>query len=364
MADPRSERPEDVTAPPRAPSGRVLVMGCGGIGGTVAAHLAELGVDVTAVSRNQAIVDAVAAGGFRLVGEAGERTVPGRVVPEVPDGPFDYVLLATQPTDVEDAARQALPALAADGHFVCFQNGLCEARVAAVAGSPDRVIGGIVAWGGSMLEPGLFDKTSAGGFVLGGIGETDPLAVAHLAAMLECIGPVDTSDNLAGARWSKLAINCAISSLGTLNGSTLGRALRSRTVRRLALEIMTEAVRVARAEGVKLQKVSGTLDLEWIALTDADKAQEIGSISLTAKHTLLLAVGMRYRRLRSSMLRAIERGRPPAVDFLNGEVVDRGRRYDVPTPVNTEVVHQVWRVARGEAKPGAALLRGIYATTR
>lgn len=344
--------------------GRVLVMGCGGIGGTVAAHLAELGVDVCAVSRNAAVVDAVATHGFRLVGDSGRRAIPGRVVPEVPDGPFDYVLLATQPPDVESAARQAAPALAADGHMVCFQNGLCEERVADVLGDRRRVIGGIVAWGGSMIEPGVFDRTSAGGFVLGGIADADPAAVRRLAALLECVGPVDVSDNLAGARWSKLAINCAISSLGTLNGSTLGKTMRSRMARRLALEIMTEVVRVAQRAGVTLQKVSGTLDLEWIALTEADLDTDIGSLSLTAKHTLLLAVGMRYRRLRSSMLRAIERGRAPAVDFLNGEIVERGGRYEVPVPVNTAVVQQVWRLARGEVQPGPQLIRALYAATR
>ena len=36
------------------------------------------------------------------------------------------------------------------------------------------------------------------------------------------------------------------------------------------------------------------------------------------------AVGLRYRRMRSSMLAAIERKRTPAIDFLNGEVVIRG----------------------------------------
>ena len=44
-------------------SPRVLVVGAGGIGGIVAAHLAEAEVDVTAVSTNAAIRDAVAAGG-------------------------------------------------------------------------------------------------------------------------------------------------------------------------------------------------------------------------------------------------------------------------------------------------------------
>jgi 2-dehydropantoate 2-reductase len=94
---------------------------------------------------------------------------------------------------------------------------------------------------------------------------------------------------------------------------------------------MTEAVRVARAEQIRLEKVGGTFDLDWISLTESEAAAS-GSPSLVAKHGLLLAVGARYRRLRSSMLSAIERGRPPAVDFLNGEVIERARRHSIDVP--------------------------------
>ena len=110
-----------------------------------------------------------------------------------------------------------------------------------------------------------------------------------------------------------------------------------------------EVVAVARAEDVTLEKVSGTLDLEWISLSAADKIAA-GSVSLTAKHALLLAVGLRYRRLRSSMLAAIERGRTPAIDFLNGEVVTRGKKHGIPTPFNDKIVDIVWQIAKGAAK--------------
>jgi len=131
--------------------------------------------------------------------------------------------------------------------------------------------------------------------------------------------------------------------------------VRVRRYRRLALEAMTECVEVARAEAVKLEKVAGTLDLEWIALTEADKTSR-GSASLTAKHALLFAVGLRYRRMRSSMLAAIERGRTPAIDFLNGEVVTRGAKHGVATPVNDRIVAAVWAIAKGETKSSRAML--------
>ncbi len=336
---------------------RFLVMGCGGVGGITAAHLTEAGQDVTAVTTNPAILEAVKTHGFRLRGDGGDLVVRGEVVMTPPERAYDFVLLATQPPDVERAARAALPALAPDGLMVCFQNGLCEARVAAITG-PDRVLGGVVAWGAAMPEPGLYDRTAPGGFTLGRLDGGTSSRMEELARALEVIGPVEVTQNLQGKRWSKLAINCAISSLGTLAGDRLGSLLQHRFVRRLALEIMTEAVLVARHEGVRLEKVSGTFDLSWIALTDEER-ESSGSPSLVAKHAMLLAVGLRYRRMKSSMLAAILRGRTPAVDYLNGEVVDRAKTHGLRAPFNTLAREMVWDIANRKRTPSFELLREL-----
>ncbi|GAC1352063.1 MAG: 2-dehydropantoate 2-reductase [Polyangiales bacterium] len=340
---------------------RFLVMGCGGIGGIVAAHLIETGHDVTAVTTNKAILSAVRAHGFQVRKGGITRSVPGRIELEVPQGPFDFVLLSTQPPQVEQAARDAVQAVGPNGAMVCFQNGLCEERVARIAGT-ERTLGGIVAWGASMLEPGVYHRTAQGGFTLGRIDGLSDLRLESLATALQPIGPVDLTANLAGKRWSKLAINCAISALGTVGGNRLGVLMRSRMVRRLALELMTETVAVARKELVRLEKVSGTIDLDWVALTD-EELRVSGSPTLLAKHALLLGVGFRYRRMRSSMLSAIERGRTPAVDFLNGEVVDRARIHQVSVPVNDRIRTMVWEIARKEKAPSRALIRELFHAT-
>ena len=182
----------------------------------------------------------------------------------------------------------------------------------------------------------------------------------ELARALEVVGPVELTTNLQGKRWSKLAINCAISALGTIAGDRLGSLLQHRFVRRLALEIMTEAVVVARREGVRLEKVSGTLDLSWIALNEDERdPQAPGSPSLVAKHAMLLAVGLRYRRMRSSMLAAIERGRTPAVAYLNGEIVERARAHGLRAPFNALAQEMVWDIAKGKRTPSFELLREL-----
>ncbi len=343
---------------------RILSMGCGGIGGILAAKLIECDHDLLAVTHNPAIANAINARGFILRDEHGQQTVAGHTTPTIPAtaGQFDFIFLVTQPPQVEEAARAALPYLAPDGAMVCFQNGLCEQRIAAIAGA-HRTIGAIVAWGGSMLEPGVYERTSEGGFVIGRLeGAQDP-RLDVLRTVLEPAGSVDVTANLRGARWSKLAINCAISALGTIGGDRLGALIRYRFVRRLALEVMTEAVAVARARGVRLEKIAGTVDPDWVALTESERAVS-GSATLLAKHALLLAVGAKFRRLRSSMLIAIERGREPAVDFLNGEVVWRGQRLSIPTPLNARIVETIHKIAAGRLRSGVPLLRHLYAETR
>lgn len=343
---------------------RFLVVGCGGIGGLVAAHLFAHDHDVTVLTTNTQIASAINANGFRVVGDDRVNFARGKAVTalDAATKPFDYILLATQPPQVEEAARGVTSFLAPEGAMVTFQNGLCEARIAEIVGK-NRVLGGVVAWGASMHDPGVYERTSPGGFVLGRMDGARDERLEPLAFALGSIGETIVSSNLAGARWSKLAINCAITSLGALGGERLGVLMRHRFVRRLALEIMTEVVLASRAEGVRLEKVSGTLDLDWIALTDAER-NAVGSTGLFAKHAILLAVGTRFRKMRSSMLAAIERGRPPAVDFLNGEITRRGQIYGFATPINAAIQAEVHAVAAKRKTPSLELCRALYDNTR
>ena len=334
---------------------RVLVVGLGGIGGTVAAGLAGTDIEVLGISRNPAVLSALRAHGYRRIGVLGDSSVPALAQAEVPaEGTFDYVMLATQPPQMCAAARAVAPLLAPTGKLVAFQNGLPERHLAPIVGS-ERIASCVVGWGASMPEPGVFEQTSRGRFTLGDEPDLDALAT-----LLEPIAPVARSSNLVGARWSKLAFNCAISTLGTIGGDTLGALIRHTFVRRLALEIFTEVGEVTRAEGITLARLAG-LDLGWIALTEANQR---ASLSLVAKHAILLGVGARYRRLRSSMLAAIERGGEPAVDYLNGEVVALGEKHGVPTPVNAAAQALVHRIHRGEQASSVETLQALYRGTR
>lgn len=341
----------------------ILIQGVGGIGGITAARLVAAGVQVTPVTGNPTIAEALNRHGYRIR-EADQVTAIPLNRPAsatVPDGggPYDVVFLATQSTALEDAIRASQDQLAPDGVMVCFQNGLPEERAAALLGA-ERVLGCVVGWGASMVEPGVYVKTSSGGFQLGRLPAGRDEAVTRVEKLLEHVTPVRVTPNLPGVRWSKLAINSAITTLGAVGGDRLGALMKYRFVRRLALEIFSEVVAVAQAEAVQLEKVNGTFDLEKLALTGEERAKALGSPSLFWKHSVLLGIGMKYRRMRSSMLYALERGRKPEVAFLNGEVVRRALEHGIQTPVNSRLIELVGEIAAGHRRSSLAALHDVY----
>ena len=350
-----------------ATSARVLLVGSGGVGSVVGALLTRAGCDLTVVTGNPEIRAAIDQHGLRVREIDGSEWSARPARPAVEQlselhgaAPYDLCLLATKTTSLDGVLPQVQPVLGAQGSVICMQNGLPEDRAAAILGA-ERVIGCVVSWGATLLGPGYSVRTSKGGFQLGRLQPrraADP-ALALAAAVLGEVLPTRIIDDLAGVRWCKLAINCATSTLGAAGGDTLGRLMRRRVVRHLALSLWGELCAVAQAAGVKLAPVMGGVDIRSLALTEADRRQRVGSLGLLAKHTLLWLMGLRYRRMRSSMAVAIERGRTPEIDYLNGEIVRRGAALGIGTPINAALVALIHDIVAKRQQPGLQTLQAL-----
>jgi 2-dehydropantoate 2-reductase len=115
---------------------------------------------------------------------------------------------------------------------------------------------------------------------------------------------------------------------------------------------------VAEAHGLTLEPVGGTLYLPRLYLPPARRAGGFG-LDLIVKHGIMLIVGLRFRRIKSSMLQSLERGRRAEIDFMNGYVVERGREKGVPTPVNAALTDMVREIEAGTRTMTPDNLRGI-----
>lgn len=341
---------------------RIAVLGCGAVGGVIAARLTRAGYDITPIVKNPNIETALQREGFRLAELDGpaETISPCQApiaTPQQATAPFDLVISATPAIALETSLRDVLPTLAPDGIVVTCQNGLAEERAIAIAG--ERIIGCVVGWGAAMDQPGRYRRTSKGRLQIGGTSASCP-SPERIAEVLRAVSEVEVVDDLRGVRWSKLAINCVTSPFGAIGGEALGRLLRYASVRRLALEVFAEVAQIARLEGIEMQPVAGTLAIDKVAMKPRERSARF-ALSLLLKHAALLAVGFKFRRMRSSMLYAIERGRPIEIDYLNGEIVRRGIQRGCSTPINEGIVEAVRQIEQKGRPSSPHTLRTLSA---
>lgn len=326
---------------------RILIEGLGGVGGVMAARLIAAGYNPVLVTGNAEIAAAVNQNGIKAKTTTEEFQVLSRAVVSLEDldepEPFGVAFLVMKANPVVEAARRTLPLLRGDqGYVVTFQNGVVEDAVAAAVGAR-RVVSGIIGWGATMHAPGVYEQTSGGQIHIGELDGRISDRVKELEAVLETVCPVVISKNIRGALWSKMAINCMITTMGALTGQLLGEMLEDRRVRRAFLAIYREVLDTAQAAGIKVERIAANPRLLYLR-------PGAGRLNRFFKDQLMRIVGRRYRKLKSSMLQSLERGRPTEIDYLNGYVVETARRAGVPVPLNTLVTRMVKEIESGRRK--------------
>jgi 2-dehydropantoate 2-reductase len=250
------------------------------------------------------------------------------------------IFLAVKATEAVNAAKQLRAFLREDSVLVSLQNGICEEALADVIGR-ERVIGCVVGWGATMRGPAELEMTSDGEFVIGAINHRPDSRLPRIQEMLENIVTTRISDNIMGELYSKLIVNSCINSLGALTGRGLGQLLATKKVRNIFIEIMREAVAVAEASNIALPPGGGgKLDYGRFLMGR-------GAISDFKRHLMLRIVGFKYRRLKSSSLQSLERGRRTEIDYLNGYLCRRAREHGIATPINDAVVAMVKEIEAG-----------------
>ena len=77
---------------------------------------------------------------------------------------------------------------------------------------------------------------------------------------------------------------------------------------------------------------------------------------------VLARVGEAYGAIKSVTWRDIELGRPTEIDAVTGEIVRRGERRGVPTPLNERVYGMLREIERAERSPDPSNLEALLVT--
>ena len=325
---------------------RILIEGVGGVGGIIAARLVAAGFDPVLVTGNPRIAEAINKNGISAKTTTEEFNVLAKAVVSLDDlnepEPFDAAFLIMKANPVVESAKKTLPFLREGGYVVTFQNGVVEDAVAAAVGAQE-VVSGIIGWGATMHAPGVYEKTSGGAIHIGELDGSISERIKELEAALEVVCPVVITGNIRGALWSKMAINCMITTVGALTGQLLGEMLSERRVRQAFLVIYREVLDTAQAAGIKVERIAANPRLFYMP-------PNAGPLNRFIKDVLMKILGRRYKKLKSSMLQSLERSRPTEIDYLNGYVVETAKKHGVPVPLNALVTKMIKQIESGQRK--------------
>lgn len=297
---------------------KISVMGAGAVGCYYGGMLARAGHEVVMIARPEH-AQAMQNNGLLLDTQAFKEhvTVQASTDPASVQG-SNAVLFCVKSTDTESAGAAIQLYLQNNTVVLSLQNGVDNAqRLSGLLTQP--VIPAVVYVATEMAGPGHVRHHGRGELLLG----PWPGSTAFVSMLTQAGIPTQVSNNVTGALWDKLIINCAVNALSAIPQMAYGQLMQGPGVEQVMRDVVQECLLVAQAAGVVL-----TAD-PWAAV------QRIAQTMPTQ---------------RSSTAQDLARGKRSEIDHLNGYVVQLGHTLGVPTPAN-RVLHTLVKLL--ESQPPA-----------
>jgi len=281
---------------------RIAVMGAGAVGCYYGGMLARAGHAVTLIGRPDHVA-AIERHGLRLEAQTFDEFVAlqASTEPAAVAG-AQLVLFCVKSTDTASAASAIAPHLSADTLVLTLQNGV-DNDIRLRESLPQEVLAAVVYVATAMAGPGHVRHHGRGELAIGPSRRSVPMAQALIGAGV----PTTISDNVRGALWAKLILNCAYNALSAITRLPYGQLVEQPGITETIAGLVAECRAVARADGIV---VPGDVDSAVRGIA----ASMAGQFSSTAQDLM--------------------RGKRTEIDHLNGYVVARGETRGVPTPLN------------------------------
>ncbi len=297
---------------------KICMLGTGSLGSTIGGTLAQGGSEVYFVDQWKEHIDKINENGLKMTDEKEDWyvKVDARTSAEGM-GPVDLVIVLVKSFATKEAVSQLKETnvIGENTLVMSLQNGLGnEETIAEVVGEAN-VISGKTYVGGRLLSPGYVSAGVKGKYTY--IGKLTGEITDRIQAVCDEFNKAgllcEVSDNIKGLIWDKLLINVAAGALCGITRLPYGPLYEEEYIKETAVAAIQEGIDVAKAAGVKLK--SEDPEYPWYAASEG--------LPETFK---------------TSILQSLELKRPTEIDFINGSVVEWGKKFGIPTPVNRTLV--------------------------
>jgi 2-dehydropantoate 2-reductase len=329
---------------------KIAVLGAGAIGSSIGADLSHAGHDVTIIDQWPAQVEALRSGGLHIQMRDGDLRVAVRAMHlcdmAASNLEFDVVFLAVKSNDHRWLAEFIRPYLKSEGVLVPTQNGFNDDSIASILGR-SRVVGCVLELSAEIFTPGLVKRNTTRATTWFSLGELDGFytpRVQELQSILSAAGRVDVTNNIYGAKWTKLIANTmTMGPFGLLGlGNTDAAALPG--MFEISVGIGKESLAVGTALGLRTEPIFGLRADEFAGSPEENL--------VTAMKRLLEHVS----HGRTAPIHDHIKGRKSEMEWIPGVVAREGRKLGIPTPGNDAVVEIDRMINTGEIRMDASNL--------
>ncbi|MBM9545895.1 ketopantoate reductase family protein [Leptospira sp. 201903074] len=249
---------------------------------------------------------------------------------------FDFIFVGCKNQNLEGYLKETKPFLKPNGKWILIQNGIPESNLDF---DKNKILGGVVGWNTQMLPDGTYYQANVGSLILGEVSNTIPDPIWN--QLLSPHIPLVLTDQLVGYRWHKLAINSIINGLAASKQLSLGELFLSKNSRMAALETLTEIKSVMNHMNITEQIVPGSFPIQKLG-------GGVGALPNWIRHMILIFLGLKYYRIRTSMVQDLDHGRKTEIDYINGEVVKIASGLGIPTPTNQWIVSTIKKIEENQ----------------
>ena len=297
------------------------IIGLGPIGQTLAVHFKLAGCEVAVTDLDREKLNLIRKEGMELVSKIEKKTYFKFVyysVEEMLEHNFDILISAVKDYHVDKIVKTIEGKLKKDVFLLSAQNGIDIGKKYKGHFPESSILRMVINFAGNLQAPNV---TAVNFFnppnYVGSIDDSQEELAQWIATTLSSVDLATEQVNsftINDKVWEKTILNAALSPLCAISRLTMKEAMDNGDTLEIIEQILYEAVQVSSAEAIKLPD-------NFIKLA-------IRYLSNAGNHMPSLAVDLINKR-------------ETEIDYMNGKIVDYGRKHYIKTPINLVLTNLV-----------------------
>lgn len=312
---------------------KIGIIGLGPVGQILAVFFKEAGCEVAITDLNREKLNLIRSKGIELKGVMQKKSYFDHVynsLSELLDHNFDILISSVKAYHVDAILDQIEGRIKPDCYLLCAQNGLGIKEKYINHFKESQIFRMVVNFAGTLQAPNI---TEASFFTppnyVGSVIDMNEEIAETIADTLTRSGLTTVKTDSFGIVdrvWEKTILNAALSPLCAISRLTMREAMDNPDTLEIAEQIIYEAIEVANAEKVKLSPNFVTLAVRY-----------------------LKNAGNHFPSLAVDLMNNME----TEINFMNGRIVEYGRKHYIRTPLNLALTNMVYAIGHknGVKKP-------------